>query len=197
MRLRLGLAALLVGVGAAWAQAAWAQAAWAQAPAPIACGGQAAQYAGGKGFALWVTRRGTLRRENPLRPLTPDELQVLQVVIRGKAATAYGPDLDTLRRGAAPASLEAQSGAAIRWGESIDGLPATLRILEDDGAGVLAALQFRSCGDAPKVAVAKAPKAEAPKRAAAPKPKANSKADQADSPPRLPNGFTLPQGAIP
>ncbi|MFE1600233.1 hypothetical protein [Methylobacterium sp. ID0610] len=193
MRLRLGLALLLATGAAAGAQ-----------QAPVACGERAAEYASAKGVALWVTRRGTLTRENPLRPLTPDNLQVLQVVIRNKAATAYGPDLDTLRRGLSPAGLEAQSGAAIKWTEGVDGLPPTLRILEDDGAGVLAALQFRGCGEAPKVAAVKpAPAARRdaaakakPDKAKTDKARTDKASDQPAAPTRLPNGFTLPQGAI-
>ncbi|WP_018259744.1 hypothetical protein [Methylobacterium sp. WSM2598] len=216
-------AAALLAAGAALPVAGSTRAR-AEDAAPVSCGNEAASYAGGKGVSLWVTRRGTLTRENPLRPLTPDLLQVLEVVIRGKAATAYGPDLDNLRRGGAPASLEAQSGpgAAIRWGAGLDGLPKTLRILQDDGAGVVAALPFRACGEAPKVAT---PKVEAPKGAsskgasskgaspgaakdagdarpggpsAASAPTGRAKpARKADEPAgRLPNGFTLPQGAI-
>jgi hypothetical protein len=170
----------------------------AQEAAPVACGKQAAQFAAGK-VDLWVTRRGTLARDNPLRPLTPETIEVLQVVIRGKIATAYGPDLDSLHRGASPSSLQAQSGgAAIRWADGVDGLPATLRIHEDDSAGVLAALQFRACGDAPKAVEVKAPspKSAEARRAAKPKP-APKPAELAPNATHTPGGFVLPQGAIP
>jgi hypothetical protein len=194
--------ALLLAAGSAGAQ---------EAPA-VACGRQAAQFAAGSKFSLWVTRRGVLTRDNPLRPLSPEVLEVLQVVIRGKAATAYGPDHDNLRRGPAPASLEAQSGGApIRWGETADGLPALLRIRADDSTAVLAELRFQACGDAPKVAEPKRPAAKPagpaaganaepgaerpakPRSQDRPQPKPQPKPE----PTHTPGGFVLPQGAIP
>jgi hypothetical protein len=119
---------------------------------PACPGPQAPAFAGGKEFRLWVTRQGTMALTNPLRPLSPETVQVLQVVIRNKLATAYGPDLSGLRRGPAPAALEAQNGAVIQWAGNLGDLPRTLRILADDGGQVLAELAFQSCGDAPKVA---------------------------------------------
>ncbi|WP_298963311.1 hypothetical protein [uncultured Methylobacterium sp.] len=160
------------------------------AEAPVACGARAARYAASKGLSLWVARRGTMTFENPLRPLSPEVLQVLQVTIRNKPATAYGPDLDSLRRGASPAALEAQYGAPVKWSGELEGLPASLRILADDGAAVLAQLRFEACGDAPKVAE---PRKPAPPRKPPPKPKEGAPAEAT----RTPSGRALPQGALP
>ncbi|MFH6785268.1 MULTISPECIES: hypothetical protein [Methylobacterium] len=159
-------ALMLAALPAVPAQAAPAQAAPAQAApenaapeaAPVCPAPQAPEFAAGKGFRLFVTRQGTMSWSNPLRPLSPETVQVLQVVIRNKLATAYGPDLSGLRRGPSPAALEAQNGATIRWAGSPEGLPPTLRILADDGGQVLATLTFKACGDPPKVAEPKAPK---------------------------------------
>lgn len=140
------LAALMALLSALPARAAGEDAVPA-CPAP-----QAPAFAGGKGFRLWVARQGTMALTNPLRPLSPETVQVLQVVIRNKLATAYGPDLSGLRRGPAPAALEAQNGAVIQWAGNLGDLPRTLRILADDGGQVLAELAFEACGDAPKVA---------------------------------------------
>ncbi|TNC11412.1 hypothetical protein FF100_20025 [Methylobacterium terricola] len=133
-------------------------------PAP-----RAPEFAGGKGFALFVTRQGTMTVSNPLRPLSPETVQVLQVVIRSKLATAYGADLSGLRRGPSPAALEAQNGATIQWAGSPEHLPPTLRILADDGGQVLAELTFKACGDPPKVAEPKPPKPAPVARKAGPK----------------------------
>ncbi|MGU3480261.1 hypothetical protein ACLBX8_31875, partial [Methylobacterium sp. D48H] len=65
------------------------------------CGTQAARFESAKGFKMVITRAGQVRTTNPLRPLTTEVNEVLQVVIAGKAATAYGPDFTTLRRGGA------------------------------------------------------------------------------------------------
>ncbi len=116
---------------------------------------------------------------NPLRPLSPEIVQVLQVVIRNKLATAYGPDLSGLRRGPSPAALEAQNGATIQWAGSPDPLPQTLRILADDGGQVLAELAFQACGDAPKVAE---PKPAPTARKGGPKAASRAKAAKAASP---------------
>lgn len=151
------------------------------------CGARAARYAGAKGFALSVTRIGRASVENPLRPLTPEVTQVLQVVIGAKAATAYGPDLAALRRGPAAGALEAQLGAPVRWEAALPDLPDPLAIVADDGTP-LATLAFRDCIDAPVVTAApaasrdgKSPRRRAPKATAAPK---------------APPGFQMPQGAI-
>ncbi|WP_342149889.1 hypothetical protein [Methylorubrum sp. SB2] len=119
---------------------------------------------------LWVTRSGLITIDNPLRPLTPDTTRVLQVVIGGKVATAYGPDLQSLRRGAGPAVLEGVIGGAIRWDAALIALPDALPILSDSG-DILAAFSFRACGTAPAAKTLAAPK---PRRTApdAPAPEA-------------------------
>lgn len=147
--------------------------------APTCPAPQAAEFAGAKGFRLFVTRQGTMTWSNPLRPLSPETVQVLQVVIRNKLATAYGPDLSGLRRGPSPAALEAQNGATIQWAGSPDSLPPTLRIVADDGGQVLAQLAFLACGDAPKVAEPKAQKPAPTARKGAPKARPEPKADTA------------------
>lgn len=151
------------------------------------CGARAARYEGGKGFKMVVTRAGQVRTTNPLRPLTPEVNEVLQVVIAGKVATAYGPDFATLRRGTAPATIEAMLGGPIRWQPSLPILADPITIVAEEGS-TLAQLAFRACEDPP--AVKAAPKAQAKKKApvrrAAPK-EATQKA---------PPGFSMPQGAI-
>ncbi|AWN53799.1 hypothetical protein [Methylobacterium sp. 17Sr1-1] len=146
--------------------------------APACPAPQVAEFAGPKGFRLFVTRQGTMTWSNPLRPLSPETVQVLQVVIRNRLATAYGPDLSGLRRGPSPAALEAQNGATIQWTGSPDTLPPTLRILADDGGQVLAELAFQACGDAPKVAEPKAPKPVPTARKGGPK----ARPEKADAP---------------
>ena len=114
------------------------------------CGARAARYEGAKGFDVAVTRIGRASVANPLRPLTPEISQVLQVVIAAKPATAYGPDLATLRRGPAPAALETQLGAPIRWEAALPALPDPLPVVAEDGTP-LASLAFRTCIDPPAV----------------------------------------------
>lgn len=188
---------------------------------PVACEpGEAVRYeaaarpgqgaAGTGGLELWVTRTGTITLDNPLRPLTPDVTRVLQVVIGGKVATAYGPDLLSLRRGAGPAVLEGVIGGAIRWNGALGALPDVLPILSDSG-DVLAEFAFRACGKAPAARTLAAPR---PRRTAPPPeaaaPDAATAAGQERSrparrvveprpegaPPRPP-AVPLPQGAIP
>ncbi|WP_375462670.1 hypothetical protein [uncultured Methylobacterium sp.] len=165
-----------------------------ESPTPAAlvpaqpCGTRAARYAGERDFEVFVTRLGRASLENPLRPLTPEVTQVLQVTIAGKLATAYGPDLTALRRGAAPAALEAQLGTAIRWEAALPALPDPLAIVAEDGAP-LATLAFRDCAEPPAV---KAPPAAARKDRAGPRARAAS----APKVPKAPPGFSVPQGAI-
>ncbi|KQT57076.1 hypothetical protein ASG52_03110 [Methylobacterium sp. Leaf456] len=155
---------------------------------------------------LWVTRSGLITIDNPLRPLTPDTTRVLQVVIGGKVATAYGPDLGSLRRGAGPAVLEGVIGGAIRWDASLIALPDALPILSDSG-DILAAFSFRACGTAPAARTLAAPK---PRRTAppadAPAPEASKETAKDIRPARraeprpeaVPRpAVPLPQGAIP
>jgi len=155
-------------------------------PAEQPCGTRAARYEGGKGFTMVVTRAGQVKTTNPLRPLTPEVNEVLQVVIAGKVATAYGPDFSTLRRGTAPATIEAMLGGPIRWEPSLPTLADPIAIVTEEGS-TLAQLTFRACQDAPAVKAAPKPQAKkkAPVKRAAPK--AAEKA---------PPGFSMPQGAI-
>lgn len=185
---------------------------------PVACQpGEAVRYEApakpGKGNAgptqldLWVTRSGTITIDNPLRPLTPDVTRVLQVVIGGKVATAYGPDLLSLRRGAGPAVLEGVIGGAIRWDASLIALPDALPILSDSGE-VLAEFAFRACGTAPAARTLAAPKARrtapspeaaAPEGGAEPKERGRPTRQAAPRPESAPPrpAVPLPQGAIP
>jgi len=175
------------------------------APPTIACGSQAARFEGEKGFEVFVTRVGRAQVENPLRPLTPETTEVLQVAIGGKLATAYGPDLSALRRGGPPGAIEAQLGTTIRWRETLPPLPDPLSIVSEDGRP-LARLGFRECTAAPAVkapppvaARKEAKPARAAKtREAAPKPEGEAvpARGQAKAAPRVPPGFSLPQGAI-
>ena len=112
---------------------------------PVVCEpDQAVRYQGAKNVDLWVTRSGTITIDNPLRPLTPDVTRVLQVVVAGKVATAYGPDLLSLRRGASPATLEGTIGGKIQWNPSLVALPDSLPI-NTETSEPLAELRFREC----------------------------------------------------
>jgi hypothetical protein len=151
------------------------------------CGARAARFESGKGFRMVIVRAGQVRTTNPLRPLTPEVNEVLQVVIAGKVATAYGPDFATLRRGSAPAGIEAMLGGPIRWQPALPALPDPLTIVSEEGTP-LAQLAFRACEDPPAV---KAP----------PKPEARKKPPAKRAPPKAaaektPPGFSMPQGAI-
>lgn len=149
---------------------------------PTACGARAALYDGAKGFSAHVTKLGRVEVENPLRPLTPEVTQVLQLIIGAKVATAYGPDLTALRRGSAPAVLESQLGGGIRWEPSLPLLPETLTIVSEAGEP-LARLGFRAC-------------TEAPPADARAKDKTGARRPAAKAAPKAPPGFNLPQGAI-
>ncbi|SDA09261.1 hypothetical protein SAMN02799622_00033 [Methylobacterium sp. UNC378MF] len=170
-------------------------AAQATGPVPAAgpslaqpCGTQAARFESGKGFKMVITRAGQINTTNPLRPLTPEVNEVLQVVIAGKVATAYGPDFTTLRRGGAPAGIEAMLGGPIHWQPTLPTFPDPVAIVTEDGMP-LAQLTFRACEAPPAVKTPKVPKAEPRKKAprhAAPKAAAE----------KTPPGFSMPQGAI-
>lgn len=191
---------------------------------PVACEpGQAVHYQGAKNAELWVTRSGAITIDNPLRPLTPDVTRVLQVVVAGKVATAYGPDVLSLRRGGSPATLEGTVGGRIQWDASLPALPDTLPINAETGE-LLTELRFRECGTAPSGKLLPPPKArrtaptpeavaaeaekteKAAKAAAKAAEKAAVKAagtrlpgtaaPAGNLPPRAP-GLQLPQGAIP
>ncbi|MCJ2133728.1 hypothetical protein MKK69_06525 [Methylobacterium sp. J-026] len=151
------------------------------------CGGRAARFENGKGFSMVITRAGQVQTTNPLRPLTTEVNQVLQVVIAGKVATAYGPDFSTLRRGSVPSAIEAMLGGPIKWQPSLPTLPESIAIVSEEGTP-LAQLAFRTCEAPPAV---KAPpkvqaRKKAPARPAAPKAAAE----------KAPPGFSMPQGAI-
>lgn len=154
----------------------------------VACAEKAALYEGPNAFSVWVTRTGLLVVENPLRPLTPETTRVLQVVIAGKAATAYGPDLFALRRGGAPAALEGATGGSIRWDATPTPLPDTLNIVSEGGQP-LAQLAFQSCGEAPALKAAPVARAKANSKAAQ-RPKAPKAAPQG------PPGIPLPASAL-
>ena len=118
-------------------------------------------------------------------PLTPETARVLQVVIAGKVATAYGPDLYALRRGGAPAALEGAKGGTIRWDPTPTPLPDTLNIVSEAGQP-LAQLAFQSCGEAPTVKAAPVARSNP-----GTKPKARPKAA-----PEAPPGMRLPASAL-
>ncbi|HJE24425.1 MAG TPA: hypothetical protein K8W01_12275 [Methylorubrum populi] len=185
---------------------------------PVVCEpDQAVRYDGAKAMDLWVTRSGAITLDNPLRPLTPDVTRVLQVVVGGKVATAYGPDLLSLRRGGSPATLEGTIGGKILWDASLVALPDSLPINAETGEP-LAELRFRECGTAPSAKLLPPPKArrtaptaealaaeaEKAEKAAAKAKAKPARPKSASQPPAattgdLPRhpGLQLPQGAIP
>jgi hypothetical protein len=154
--------------------------------APSECTSRAAVYTSGN-VRVWVLRRGTMTEDNPLRPLSRDQVIVLQVVVNGRSATAFGPSYESMRQGGAPARLEEASGNPIVWERGLQALPDSFRIVSEDGRLLLGPLNFESCGDAPAAA------AEKPARA---QPKAERgegrRSPQADG-----SRPGLPQGAIP
>ena len=176
------IAVLLAGLSRAEAQPV------AQPPVEP-CGAKAATYASGTNLRLWVRRAGELTRDNPLRPLSAETLLVLDVVVNGRAATAFGPDAMNLRQGGAAQRLQAEASAPIRWGPADGPLPGELRIVAEDGRVLYDQLRFVECADPPKVAASPAGrKAGAPSAAPA----------RAAPPVRDDNrGLRLPQGAIP
>lgn len=170
------------------------------APETQACGTQAARYATEKGFALWVTRRGTMLQENPLRPLTPARFVILQVVVNGRLATAFGPDYARLQQGFSPGDLEKDGAAKISWVEGADELPPTIQVVGDDGGALFGPMRFVACGEAPKTKVAASPR---PTPKPEPRPKGRNAADRLDREkivPRMPEGalpgFSIPKGAV-
>ncbi|MGH1569820.1 hypothetical protein ACRAWG_03080 [Methylobacterium sp. P31] len=177
------------------AQSAPAPAPAQESPTPAAgltvgqpCGPRAARFESGKGFKMVITRAGQVRTTNPLRPLTPEVNEVLQVVVAGKVATAYGPDFTTLRRGGAPAGVEAMLGGPIRWQPALPTLPEPITIVSEEGTP-LAQLSFRACEEPP--AVKAPPNVEARKKAPARRQAAPKAAAE-----KTPPGFSMPQGAI-
>jgi len=160
----------------------------AASPPGQPCGASAARFESGKAFKMVVTRAGQVQTTNPLRPLTPEVNEVLLVVIAGKVATAYGPDFTALRRGSAPAAIEAMLGGPIKWQPTLPTLPEAMTIVSEEGTP-LAQLTFRAC-ETPPAVKAPPPKAEARKKA--PARRAPPKAAAEKTPP----GFSMPQGAI-
>lgn len=172
----------------------------ALSPAPAlaleACGEQAARYENGKGFSFAVIRAGEARVVNPLRPLTPEVTQVLEVVIGAKRATAYGPDFTSLRRGGTPAVVQAMLGAPITWEAKLPPLPDSLGIVAEDGAP-LADLTFKLCEAPPAIAPEPPPQAAkkgAPRKGTKKAAEGGGKAPA--KPQKTPQGFTIPQGAV-
>lgn len=181
----------------------------AAGPLAVACDAQAARYEGGKGFSALVIRAGEVKVDNPLRPLTPDLTHVLEVVIGGKRASAYGPDYASLRRGGPPGAMQGSLGAPISWEAAMPALPDSLGIVADDGTA-LATLTFKTCEPQPTLAPEPAPKvAKTPvkgagktagkdgtgKAAKAARTGPNKSAPKAAE--KTPGGFTMPSGAIP
>ncbi len=164
------------------------------------CGTQAALYGAGA-QKVWVTRIGTVSWRNPLRPMAPESLQVVQVAVNGRAGSAYGPDFETLQQGD-PAGL---GGAdPVRWAGALGDVPPTLRVIADDGRVLVGPLDFVSCGAAPKVARTSArperrravpDEGQAPERSLARPPAEGARATRREAP-RAP-GLPMPQGAIP
>ena len=169
------------------------------APKPSDCGPQAAIYQTGKGAKLWVLRQGTMvLAENPLRPMSRDEAVVLEVVVNGRRATAFGPDLNHLRQGGTPKSVEHEGREPIRWADG-GVAPAAIRVVAEDGRVLLGPLAFGGCEDAP-AAKAVADKPTPAEKPAQGKRKKGSAAagDSGPAPTHLPqgalDGLSLPKG---
>lgn len=160
--------------------------------------GQSVLYDGPGEFSMWVTRSGIVRIDNPLRPLTPEVTRVLQLVIAGKVATAYGPDYTALRRGGVPGLVEGALGGPIRWEAKLGGLPDTLDIVSDSG-DPLAQMRFKECGTAPAAKALPVASAKGRKRSAPPPDPASPDTAARYEPPQAtrPPPRRLPQGAIP
>jgi hypothetical protein len=177
-RAPIAVAALLVPVVAAAQPTA----------SPIECAPQAALYQAEKGTKLWVLRQGRMvLAENPLRPLSQDEAVVLEVVVNGRRATAWGPDLQNLRQGGTPKSVEQEGREPIRWDEK-GPPPAAIRVVAEDGRVLLGPMPFGGCEQAP---AAKMVADKPPPRAARGKGGKAAAAAANDSPPAH-----LPQGAL-
>lgn len=147
------LAALALAAGApAWG--AGAQEAESAAPPSRICAGMTAVYAGPKGLRLVATRYGSVSPENPLRPLSGNRIEVLQVAVNGRVATAFGPDPENMRQGPDPKRLETTLGAPISW--SAEAYPELIRIVAEDGRVLIDALRFQECAGAPASGVAPA-----------------------------------------
>jgi hypothetical protein len=147
----------------------------------VTCAGLAS-YSAAAGPDVVVTRRGYLDEVNPLTPATHvKRLQVLQVSIAGKTATAYGPGFQALRRGPGPDQLEQTMDAAVAWEQALGTLPSTMIILAEEGPEVVAKLRFKTCTAAAR---SKPPSRSEPKTG-------DSQEGQEAPPPKA-----LPRGAI-
>jgi hypothetical protein len=147
------------------------------------CDGKAAFYAGEKGVNVLVIRSGKILYENPLRPLTTEEIVVFEVSTGGKLATAYGPDPANLLQGGAPRDLETTFGSTIAWDASATKFPERMQIVSESTGQPLTRLDFKECRDRPKQQDVARPRATRPATAAAPRPNSTpeerSKAAQA------------------
>lgn len=187
---------------AAWAAATAAGAQDGPKSPEPSCAGKAALFQTEKGLKLWVVRRGEMKLpENPLRPLSDEHALVLQVVVNGRSATAFGPDFANLRQGGAARDVERQGVEPIRWEDGSAPLPDQLRVVAEDGSVLIGPMRFAGCEDPP------AAKAVAPVAAArlAPGAGQRSKKKVAEpagrEPPGMPqgaiNGLSLPHGVAP
>ena len=161
-------------------------------PAPIDCAPKAAAYRAEKGMKLWLMRQGSMvLAENPLRPLARDEAVVLDVVVNGRRATAFGLDFDNLHQGGTPKSVERLGREPIAWKEAAVA-PSSLRVVAEDGRILLGPMPFAGCEDAPaaKPVVDKPVAAEKPAkpRKGQRKPKQAAPSPDSGGPSRLPQG---------
>ena len=170
------------------------------APKPSDCGPQAATYQAGKGPKLWVLRQGTMvLAENPLRPMSRDEAVVLDVVVNGRRATAFGPDLNHLRQGGSPKSVEHGGREPIRWAEG-GVAPAAIRVVAEDGRVLLGPMPFGGCEDAPaaKAVADKPAPAEQPAKGKRKRKEPPAGGESGGAPTHLPqgalDGLSLPKG---
>lgn len=164
------------------------------------CGSREAVFGTGA-QKVWVTRIGSALWHNPLRPLAPEPLRVVQVAVNGRGGSAFGTDFDHLQQGDPAATLAGVE--PVRWSAALGEVPAELRVVADDGRVLLGPLAFAGCGDAPKVA--RAPARNERRRAAPTESSAPVEATQetvtAPRPARReasprPSGLPIPQGAI-
>ena len=154
-----------------------------KADGPDACVGSSAIYWAGSGPRVHVVRRGAVSEQKPLEPESGTrESVVLEVLINAKAATAFGPSFDEMRRGGPPKQLEDETGSPIRWSTDLAGLPVTLNVMAEDGPQVVARLRFEGCGSRLAKSRERGPRAR--------------KTDPSSAPKRDSAPTALPQGAI-
>jgi hypothetical protein len=138
-------------LGQSGAQAPSAQPAEADTASPdITCAGPVVYWAG-SGPEVHVIRRGIIDQRSPLAPRADaSAATVLDVRIRGKSASAYGPSFEKMRRAGPPQELEKEFGTAIKWGANLASLPREILLVANDGAEVVAKLRFVKCLPPPK-----------------------------------------------